>query len=86
MYRGSYAGFLGRYETSHRLLGEAEAIARDAGLLKLQGDVCLSWAFIFFRQQDYASSDRLFRTALGLAEKVGGWYLRVMAFGVSARI
>jgi len=76
MYRGSYAGFLGRYETSHRLLGEAAAMARDAGLLRLQGDVCLSWAFIFFRQKDYVSSDRLFRSALDPAEKVGGWYLR----------
>jgi len=39
-------------------------------------DVDLSWAFIFFRQKDYVSSDRLFRAALDLAEKVGGWYLR----------
>ncbi len=76
MYRGSYAGFLGRYETSHRLLGEAAAIARDAGMLKLQAEVCLSWAFIFFRQKDYVSSDRLFRAALDLAEKAGDRNLR----------
>jgi len=77
MHRGSYSGFLGRYESSHRLLYEAEVAARgDAGLLKLQGDVYLSWAFIFFRQKNYASSDRLFRAALDLAGKVGGWYLR----------
>lgn len=76
MYRGSYAGYLGRYETSHRLLGEAAAMARDAGLPKLQADACLSWAFIFFRQKDYVSSDHLFRSALDLAEKAGGWSLR----------
>ena len=76
MYRGAYAGFLGRYESSHRLLGEAAAMARGASLLKLEADVCLSWAFIFFRQKDYVSSDRLFRAALKLAEKVGGWRLR----------
>jgi len=76
MYRGAYAGFLGRYESSHRLLGEAAALARGAGLLKLEADVCLSWAFIFFRQKDYVSSDRLFRAALKLADKVGGWRLR----------
>lgn len=76
MYRGSYAGFLGRYESSHRLLGEAAALARGASLLKLEADVCLPWAFVFFRQKDYVSSDRLFRAALNLAEKVGGWRLR----------
>jgi tetratricopeptide (TPR) repeat protein len=76
MYRGSYSGRLGRYGPSHRLFGEAEAIARDAGLLELQGDIYLSRAFICFRQKDYVSSDRLFRAALDLAEKVGGWYLR----------
>jgi len=79
MYRGSYAGFLGRYEPSHRLLGDAAAMARDAGLLKLQGEICLSWAFIFFRQKDYVSSDSLFRAALDLAERVGGWHLRAHA-------
>ncbi len=76
MCRGSYSGFLGRYESAHRLLGEAEVIARDAGLLDAQGNVCLSWAFIFFRQKDYVSSERLFRAALDLAGRVGGWYLR----------
>jgi tetratricopeptide (TPR) repeat protein len=78
MHRGSYAGYLGRYETSYQLLAEAEAVARDAGLRKLQAEVCLSWAFIFFRQKDYESSGRLFQSALDLTEteKVGGWSLR----------
>jgi tetratricopeptide (TPR) repeat protein len=76
MYRGSYSGFLGRYPTSHGLLCEAEAMARDAGLLELLGDVYLSRAFIFFRQKDYVSSERLYRSALELSEKVDGWYLR----------
>jgi tetratricopeptide (TPR) repeat protein len=76
MYRGSYASFLGRYESSHWLLSEAEIMARDAGLSRLQAEVRLSWAFIFFRQKDYVSSDRLFRAALDLAEKVGGWRIR----------
>jgi tetratricopeptide (TPR) repeat protein len=76
IYRGSYSGFLGRYPTSQGLLCEAEAMARDAGLLDLLGDVYLSRAFIFFRQKDYVSSDRLYRLALDLSEKVDGWYLR----------
>jgi tetratricopeptide (TPR) repeat protein len=76
LYRGSYAGFLGRYLTSHGLLCEAETEARDAGLLEVLGDVYLSRAFILFRQKDYASSDRVYRSALDLSEKVGGWCLR----------
>ena len=76
MYRGSYTGFLGRYETSHRLFNEAEGIAREAGLLELLAEIHLAQAFIFFRQKDYVSSDGLFRSALSIAEKVGGWRLR----------
>jgi tetratricopeptide (TPR) repeat protein len=76
MYRGSYSGFLGRYPTSHGLLCEAETLARDAALLELLGNVYLSRAFIFFRQKDYVASDRLYRLALDLSEKVDGWYLR----------
>jgi len=76
MHRASYAGFLGRCETSHRLFDEAEIIACDACLFELLGEIHLSEAFIFFRQKDYVSSDSLFRSALSLSEKIGGWYLR----------
>jgi tetratricopeptide (TPR) repeat protein len=76
MYRGTYAGYLDRYQASRHLLEEAEAIAREAGLIELVGDIHLSRAFIFFRQKDYASSDNDFRRALKLADEVGGWYLR----------
>jgi tetratricopeptide (TPR) repeat protein len=76
MYRGSYAGYLGRYDASYRLFEEAEAVARDAGLLEILGEVLLSRAFIYFRQKDYVSSDASFREALELSGKIGGWYLR----------
>src|SRR5712671_5235228 len=76
MYRGAYSGFLCRYETSHRLLEESETMAREIGLSELQGDIYMSRAFIFFRQKNYASSDRLFRATLDIAEQAGGWYLR----------
>jgi tetratricopeptide (TPR) repeat protein len=76
MYRGSYLGFLGRYETSHQLFAEAEVIARDARLLELLGDIHLSRAFIFFLQKDYVSSDRLFRSALSVSGRVQSWHLR----------
>jgi tetratricopeptide (TPR) repeat protein len=36
----------------------------------------LSLAFIFFRQKDYVSSDRMFRSVLKVGEQVGGWYFR----------
>jgi tetratricopeptide (TPR) repeat protein len=74
--RGSFSGHLGRYEASHRLLHEAETMARDAGLPKLEGEVYLSRAFVFFLQKDYALSDRMFRAALNIGEQVGGWYFR----------
>jgi len=76
MYRGYFSGYLGRYEPAHRLLGDAEAIAREANLLSLQGDVFLSRAFIFFRQKDYVSSDLMYRSLLGVADKTGDWYFR----------
>jgi tetratricopeptide (TPR) repeat protein len=74
-YRGSYLGFLCRYEPSHRLFAEAEVMAGDASLLKLLGDVHLSRAFVFFLQKDYVSSDHLFRSALRLTGHVEGWHL-----------
>jgi tetratricopeptide (TPR) repeat protein len=74
--RGAYSGYLGRYEVAHRLFEEAEIIARGADLFEILGDIYLSRAFIVFRQKDYAASDSLFRAALELSDKVGGWYLR----------
>jgi tetratricopeptide (TPR) repeat protein len=75
-YCGTYAGSLGRYETSHRLLVEAETMARVAGMLNLVGECLLSRAFLFFLQKAYASSDRLFREVLNLAEQLEGCYFR----------
>lgn len=76
MHRGECSASLGRYAIAHELLDEAEIMARDAGLLKLQGYVYLSHAFVFFLQQDYASSDRKFKNALDLTGQVEGWYLK----------
>jgi len=76
MYRGSFTGYLGRYEASYLLFEEAEMIARDGDLLEALGDIHLSRAFIYFRQKDYTYSEASFRKALELSEKVGGWYLR----------
>ncbi len=76
MYRAEYSGFLGRYETSHRLFTEAATVAADAELFELLGEIHLTRAFVSFRQKDYVSSTALFHSALELAEKVGGWRLR----------
>lgn len=51
-------------------------MARDAGLHRIEGDIYLSRAFVFFLQKDYTLSDRMFRDALSMGEQVGGWYLR----------
>lgn len=76
MHRASSLGYLGHCEASHTLFAEAEALAREARLDELLGDIHLSQAFIFFRQKDYVSSDALFRAALEISSRVGGWYLR----------
>ncbi|HZW95440.1 MAG TPA: tetratricopeptide repeat protein [Candidatus Eremiobacteraceae bacterium] len=76
MHRGYLSGCLGRHEPAHRLLGEAEEMARQGDLITLVGDVCLSRAFIFFRQKDYAASDLLFHSVLDIAVQIGGWYYR----------
>ncbi len=76
MHRGYCCGLLGRYGRSHLLLAEAEQKAGCAGLSGLLCEVYQRQAMIFFRQQNYASSDRIFRTILKLAEEVGGWYFR----------
>jgi tetratricopeptide (TPR) repeat protein len=74
--RGYYLGLLGRYELSHGLLGEAERIARDAELLELQCEVYQCQAMIYYLQQNYVLSDRIFRLILDASEKLGGWYFR----------
>jgi tetratricopeptide (TPR) repeat protein len=76
MHRGFYSGLLCRYEVGYRLLGEAEVMAREGSLRELEASIYLSRAFIFFRQKDYVSSDRMFRSALKVGEQVSGWYFR----------
>jgi tetratricopeptide (TPR) repeat protein len=77
MHRGYCAGYLCRYEASHQLLGEAEIMARKANLHGLVGDICLSRAFILFRQKDYVSSDLMYRSVLAIVERAGcSWYYR----------
>jgi tetratricopeptide (TPR) repeat protein len=76
MHRASLAGFLGRYETSHRLFEEAEVLASREAAFEVLGEIYLSRAFIFFRQKDYGSSDTLFRAALNIAEQASNWYFR----------
>ena len=76
MHRGYCCGLLGRYQRSHLLLAEAEEKAGRAGLLELLCEVYQRQAMIFFRQRNYASSDRIFRTILKVAEEVGGWYFQ----------
>src|SRR6266446_1755590 len=76
MHSGYCCGLLGRYQRSHLLLAEAEEKAGRASLLELLCEVYQRQAMIFFRQQDYASSDRIFRSILKLSDGVGGWYFR----------
>lgn len=77
--RGYYFGLLGRCEVSHQLLQEAEVMACEADLLELRAEVHLCQAMIFYLQQNYLSSDRIFRLVLGLSQQIGGWYFRAIA-------
>lgn len=74
--RGYYSGLLGRYETSHQWLDEAEALALEANLIETRAEVLLCQAMILFLQQDYVASDRIFRVVLDLSQQIGGWYFR----------
>jgi tetratricopeptide (TPR) repeat protein len=77
--RGYCLGQLGRYAASHGFLGEAEQLARDAGLLEMQCEVQQCQAMVFYLQRDYESSDRIFRLILEAAPQIGGWYFRASA-------
>jgi tetratricopeptide (TPR) repeat protein len=76
MHCGYYSGLLGHYELSHRLLGQAEAMARSAEVPELQAGVHLNQAFIFFLQKDYVLSDCMFRSVLSFLDQSDGWYFR----------
>ena len=78
--RGYYSGLLGRYNAAHDSLQEAEVIAREANLIEALAEVHQCQAMIYFLQQNYAESDRIFRAILGLSEQIGGWYFRANAF------
>jgi tetratricopeptide (TPR) repeat protein len=72
--RGYYLGLLGRYQFSHQLLREAEAMARDADMTELLAEVHLCQAMIFYLQQNYSCSSEIFRLVLTLSPQIGGWY------------
>lgn len=77
--RGYYSGLLGQYEIAHRWLGEGELLARTNNMLESQAEVHLCQAMIWFLQQNYAESGRIFRIVLDLADEIGGWYFRASA-------
>lgn len=76
MHRGICCAYLSRHKISHRLLSEAETAARNSGLPRLIGDIRLFRAFIFYRERNYVSSSKLYRSVLDLPEAENDWYLR----------
>jgi tetratricopeptide (TPR) repeat protein len=76
---GHCLAMLGRFASAQRFLREAERIASDAGLLELRCEVHRNQAMLFFLQEDYVSSDRVFRMILDEADRIGGWYFRAVA-------
>jgi tetratricopeptide (TPR) repeat protein len=77
--RGYCLGMLGRFASAHPLLREAERLVRQAGLLELQCEVHQNQAMLFYLQEDYVSSDRVFRLILDEADRIEGWYFRAIA-------
>ena len=60
-------------------MGEAESLARSAGITELLAEVRQCQAMIFYLQRDYESSERIFHLILNDAEQIGGWYFRAKA-------
>jgi tetratricopeptide (TPR) repeat protein len=78
--RGYCLGLLGQYIPCHALLVEAERMAEAAELLELHCEILQCQAMILYLQQEYESSERVFRTILEKSESVGGWYFRANGF------
>jgi len=72
--RGYYAGLLGRFRAAHQLLKDAEAIAVDASLIEPLAEVHQCQAMIYFLEQNYAESDRVFRVGSRTLATNRGWY------------
>jgi len=77
--RGYCLGLLGRYALSHDLIQQAERLASNAGMRELQCEVRQCQAMIYYLEEDYASSDRVFRLILADSAELGGWYFRANA-------
>jgi tetratricopeptide (TPR) repeat protein len=75
-HRGYYSGLLGRYKPAHDLLQDAEVMARDEAQGELLAEVHQRQAMVLFLQEDYISSDRMFRLVLEQGEKIKNWYFR----------
>lgn len=76
---GYCLGHLGKYTASHRLMNEAESLARGSILTEPLAEVRQCQAMIFYLQRDYESSNRVFRLILVDSEEIGGWYFRANA-------
>jgi len=83
--RGYYAGLLGRFRAAHQLLKDAEAIAVDASLIEPLAEVHQCQAMIYFLEQNYAESDRVFRVVLELSRQIGDGTFLALPFGALAR-
>jgi tetratricopeptide (TPR) repeat protein len=77
--RGYCLGMLGHYAPAHELMQEAERAAAYAGLLELQCEVYQCQAMIHYLQQDYATSDRIFRLILAASSQLDGRYFQANA-------
>ena len=76
MHCGYYQGLLGRYEASHRLLNDAQHKAIDLSHDELHCEVLFRRGFVFYLQENYTESEKLYREALRLSTQLPDWYFR----------
>ena len=76
---GYFLGHMGQFDAAHSLMGQAEELARTAGLLEPLCEVHQRQAMVLYLQREYASSERVFQEILVASYSVGGWYFRAHA-------
>lgn len=78
-HKGYFLGLLGRYNSAYAILGQAERMAEDAALPGLLCQIHQSRALLLYFQEDYSSSESLFRKILQISQEIDGWYYPAVA-------
>ena len=75
MHLGYCLGLLGRYSESSQLLEQAGYTAWEADLPELRCAILLRKGMIHYVRNEYGPSDKTYRCALDICERLDDWYL-----------